>query len=143
MASRMKKMIDKRCSTTHRQSKIRPDCWSRAAAVAAPLAVASVRQFGKGPSGTFARPPPELGIRLNDFCMPRKMEFKGWVTDYKQCSYQGLTETEVSDFIKDQRVPDPFIKYVDWEQTKTEQGAWLKKNWSICGSAMRPIYRRW
>ena len=72
-------------------------------------------------------PLPELGVRLNDFFMPRKMEFKGWVTDYKQCSYQGLTETEVSDFIKDQMVPDPFIKYVDWEQTKTEQGAWLTR----------------
>ena len=37
---------------------------------------------GKGPSGTFARPPPGIGIRL--FFVPRKMEFKGWVTDYKQ-----------------------------------------------------------
>ena len=56
---------------------------------------------GKGPSGTFARSPPRICIRLNDFFMPSKMEFKGWVTDYKQCSYQGLTETEVSNFIKD------------------------------------------
>ena len=47
---------------------------------------------GKGPSGTFARPPPGIGIRLKDFFMPRKMEFKGWVTDNKQCSYQGLTD---------------------------------------------------
>ena len=53
---------------------------------------------GKGPSGTFARPPPGIGIRLKDFFMPRKMEFKGWVTDYKQCSYQGLPETEVLKF---------------------------------------------
>ena len=31
-----------------------------------------------------------------------------------------------SDFVKDlhEIVPDPFKKYVDWEQTKTEQGAW-------------------
>ena len=41
---------------------------------------------GKGPSGTFARPPPGIGIRLNDFFMSRNMEFKGWVTDYKQFS---------------------------------------------------------
>ena len=39
---------------------------------------------GKGPSGTFARPPPGFGNLLNDFFTPRKMEFKGWVTDYKQ-----------------------------------------------------------
>ena len=33
---------------------------------------------GKGPSGTFAR--PGIGIRLNDFFIPRKIDFKGWVT---------------------------------------------------------------
>ena len=53
----------------------------------------------EGPSGTFARPPPGIAIRLNDLFMPRRMEFKGWVTDYKQCKYQGLTDTEVSNFI--------------------------------------------
>ena len=47
---------------------------------------------GKGPSGTSARPPPGNAIRINDFFMPRRMEFKGWFTDYKLCSYQGLTE---------------------------------------------------
>ena len=63
---------------------------------------------GKGPSGTFARPPPGIAIRLNNLFMPRRMEFKGWVTDYKQCSYQGLRETEVSNFINGlhQMVPD-------------------------------------
>ena len=30
---------------------------------------------------------------LNDFFMPRRLEFKGWITDYKQCRYQGLTDT--------------------------------------------------
>ena len=61
--------------------------------------------------------------------MQRTMEFKGWVTDYKQFLYQGLTETEVSNFIQDlhQMVPDPHKKYVDWEQTKTEQGTWPTK----------------
>ena len=85
--------------------------------------------IGRRPSGTSARPPPGIGIRLNDFIMQRKMEFKGLVTDDKQCGYQGLTETEVSNFIKDlhQIVPDPFKKYVDWERTKTEQGTWPTK----------------
>ena len=61
--------------------------------------------------------------------MQRKMDFKGLVTDYKQCGYQGLTETEVSNSIKDLRqiVPDPFKKYVDWERTKTQQGTWQTK----------------
>ena len=48
--------------------------------------------MGKGPGGTFARPPPGIGIRLNDFFVSRKMEFKGWVTDNKQRSHQGHTE---------------------------------------------------
>ena len=63
---------------------------------------------GKGPSGTFARPPPGMVFVSMIFFMPRKMEFKGWVTDYKQCSYQGLTETEVSGFVNDlhKMVPD-------------------------------------
>ena len=38
---------------------------------------------GKEPSGTFARPPPGIGSRRNHFLMPRKMEFKGWVTDWR------------------------------------------------------------
>ena len=74
---------------------------------------------GEGPSGTFARP-----IRLKDFFVQRKVEFKGWVTDYKQCSYQGLTETEVSNFIRDLI---KFQKYLDWDLTKTEQGTWPTK----------------
>ena len=40
--------------------------------------------------------------------MPQRMEFKGWVTDHKQCGYQGLTDTEVSNLINDldKMVPD-------------------------------------
>ena len=40
--------------------------------------------MGKGASGTFVRPPPGIAARLDDFFMPRKMEFKGWDTDYKR-----------------------------------------------------------
>ena len=36
---------------------------------------------GEGPGGTFARAPPGIDVLLNDFLMPRKMEFKGWVTE--------------------------------------------------------------
>ena len=54
---------------------------------------------GRGQSGTFARPPLGVAVRLNDLFMQRKVELKGWVTHYKQCSYQGLTETEVSNFL--------------------------------------------
>ena len=50
--------------------------------------------LGLGGSGTFARPQaPALASRFNDVFLPRKMELKGWITDYKQCCYQGLTDT--------------------------------------------------
>ena len=78
---------------------------------------------GLGGSGTFARP-PALATRLNDIFLPRKMEFKGWVTDFKQCSHQGLTGSEVANFIKDlhRMIPDQNQKYFDWYQPRTEQG---------------------
>ena len=70
------------------------------------------------------------------FCLPvqwnvhtKKKEFKGWVTDNKKCSYQGLTDTEVSNFIRDLRkmVPAQFHKYTGWDHTRTEQGTWPSK----------------
>ena len=83
---------------------------------------------GKGPSGTFVRPPPGVAV-WNDLFMPRRMEFKGWVTDDKPCRYQGLTDTKVSTFITDLHhlVPEALKHYVDWEQTRTEQGTWPTK----------------
>ena len=56
---------------------------------------------GRGSSGTFARPHQGVAGRLSDLFMSRQMKFKGWVTDYKQCRYQELTVTEVSDLIND------------------------------------------
>ena len=84
---------------------------------------------GKGPSGTFARAPPGVAVRLNDLFVPRRMEFKGWVTDYKQCRYQGLTETEVWNFIQElhRMVPDA-QKNVDWDPTKNRTRNMAKKN---------------
>ena len=83
---------------------------------------------GLGGSGTFARP-PTLASRFNDIFLPRKMEFKGCFTDYEQCSLQGLTESEVTNFIKDlhKMVPDRYQKYLDWDQIRTEQGTWPTK----------------
>ena len=50
-------------------------------------------------SGTFTRPPP-LTFRWNENFVPRKMEFKGWVTDYTQSSTQGISDGEVSILVK-------------------------------------------
>ena len=56
--------------------------------------------------------------------IPRKMEFKGWVTDYTKWSFQGLTVNEVMTFIGDlqKMVPNEFHLYIDWNKTRTEQG---------------------
>ena len=69
---------------------------------------------GIWPSGTFARPPQGAVVGLNDLFMPRRMELKGWVTDDKQCSYPGVTDTEVSNLINDlhKMVPDALKKKI-------------------------------
>ena len=78
---------------------------------------------GPGASGTFARPPAPAS-RYNDVFVPRKMEFKGWVTDYTRSSFQGITLDEVMRLIVDlqKMVPNEFHQYIDWNQTRTEQG---------------------
>ena len=83
---------------------------------------------GLGASGTLARP-PALTSRNNEISIPRKMELKGWITDYKRCSFQGLTANKVTNFFGDrqQMVPNEFHKYIDWDKTRTEQGTWPTK----------------
>ena len=65
-------------------------------------------------SGTFARPPP-LTSRWNELFIPRKMEFKGWVTDSSKASLQGVTDDEVAKLLGDleRTVPQQAHK-VDW-----------------------------
>ena len=57
------------------------------------------------------------------------MEFEACVKDCKRCSFQVLTANEVTNFIGDLQntVPNEFHKYVDWDQTRTEQGNWRTK----------------
>ena len=78
---------------------------------------------GRGPSGTFARPPQGVASKLSDVFMPRRMEFKGWVTDKKQCRYQGLTDTEVLNVIDDlyKMVPDAQKKMMGIKQRTTKE----------------------
>ena len=99
---------------------------------------------GKGASGTFARPPPGIAARLNDFFVPRKMEFKGWVTGYKRCGLEGLTNDEVTNFISDlqKKVPNEFHEHVDWDQQRQNKGIGRPRRSSICGSRERQIWQR-
>ena len=78
-------------------------------------------------SGTFAWPPP-LTSRWNEIFTPRKMEFKGWVPDYSQGSLQGITDNEVAKLLGDleRMVPQQAQKWIDWDQTKKEQGTWSR-----------------
>ena len=68
-------------------------------------------------SGTFARPPP-LASRWSENFILRKMEFKGWVTDYSRGSIQGITDSEVQKLVSDleRMVPQQAPKWVDWEK---------------------------
>ena len=114
--------------------------------VAVPFGVMPARPWEKVQAGPSARPPPGIGNRRNDFFMPIKMEFKGWVTDYKQCGYQGHTDTEVANVITDlqEMLRDQYQKNIDGDQNQ-ERARNLADNslFSVCGSRMRPIYRRW
>ena len=83
---------------------------------------------GLGASGTFARP-PTLAFRYNEIFIPRKMEFKGWVTDYTRSSFHGITNEEVMVFIVDllKIIPGQFHWYIDWDKSRKEQGSWPTK----------------
>ena len=78
-------------------------------------------------SGTFAQPPP-LTSRWNETFISRKMEFKGWVPDYFKGSPQGITDDEVAKLLSDleRMVPQQTQKWIDWDQTKKEQGTWSR-----------------
>ena len=79
-------------------------------------------------------PAPSPGFQLlplgsMTFSFQERWNLKDGVTDYKQCSYQGLADTEVSDFIRDlpKMLPDQYQKYINWDQTRTAQGTWPTK----------------
>ena len=48
----------------------------------------------------FDRPPPRTS-RWNETFIARKMDFKGWVTDYSKSSPQGITDVEITKFLND------------------------------------------
>ena len=75
---------------------------------AAPLAVMSVQLLEAGQVVRSQDRRKGLAVRHSDLFMPRRMEFKGWGTDYTQCRYQGRTDTEGSNLINDlyKMVPD-------------------------------------
>ena len=77
---------------------------------------------GLGGSGTFARP-TALASRFSQIFIPRKVEFIGWVADHKKCSCQGLTATEVSNFI---RAPTTL------HRSETERAAPQSKRRNVC-----------
>ena len=99
---------------------------------------------GLGSSDTFAWP-PALASPFSEIFIPRKMGFKGWLTDYKKCSYQGLTATEVSNFIRDlqKMVLDiNFTSTVTGIKQGQSKGLGRRRRLSICGSRMRPIWQQ-
>ena len=83
---------------------------------------------GTGASGTFARPQPGTATRYDENYVPRKMEFKGWITEYTRSSFQGTTIDEVAAFVVDLIQIIPRSKVLrTWEQRRTEQGSWSTK----------------
>ena len=79
-------------------------------------------------SGTFAWLPP-LTSRWNDIFVPRKMEFKGWVTDFSESSFQGITDDEVATLVSDleRMVPQQANRWIDLGPEQEGQGTWPTK----------------
>ena len=57
------------------------------------------------------------------------MEFRGWVTDYYESSFQGIIDDEVTKPLSalERMVPQQAQKWIEWDQTKKEQGTWPRK----------------
>ena len=92
-------------------------------------------------SGAFARPPQGTAVRLNELFLPRRLEFKGWVTDHKQCRYQGLTDTVVSILTSDlhKMVLDALQNFIEGAIQERTRNVAKPKLWYVCGSRTRPI----
>ena len=130
----MKKSLGKWCRPTCRQSKKRSDNLSPGSGSGSTVGSEVRTAVGEGPSGAFARPPPGVAVRLNDLFCAKKDGIQG-------LGHRLQTDTEVSNFINGlhHMVPEALKKYVDWEQTRTEQGTWPTPIMvSVCGSATRP-----
>ena len=58
-----------------------------------------------------------------------RWNLKAGVTDYKRCSSEGLTADEVTHVIGDLQllVAKEVHQYIDWNETRTEQGNWPTK----------------
>ena len=74
---------------------------------------------------------PAFASRYSEIFIPRKMEFNGLVTDYKQCNFQVLTANEVIIFIKDlqKMVSNEFHKYIDWDKPGQNKGLVRPRRW--------------
>ena len=83
---------------------------------------------GLGGSGTFARP-PSIASRYHAILIPRKMEFKGWIADYTRGGLQGIANERVLKLIMDleKMIPRQAHQWIDWDQTRKEQGNWRPK----------------
>ena len=51
-------------------------------------------------SGTYAQPPP-LSSRWTETWIPRRIELKGWVTDFTERKSLGITDMETTKFQND------------------------------------------
>ena len=79
-------------------------------------------------SGTHARQ-PLLASRWADSWVPRKLEFKGWSADWSTKHIQGIQDDQVKIVLKEieAMMPTEVKQWIDWAQTKGNQGTWPKK----------------
>ena len=83
---------------------------------------------GLGASDTFARPSALTHQHVEIF-IPRKMKFKGWITDWTRSSFQSIVTEEVMVFNANvqKKIPGQFHQHLDWKKSRKEQGNWPTK----------------
>ena len=89
-------------------------------------------------SGTIARP-PTLISRWNEMFIPRRMDFKGWFTDYTKSSIQGITDVNVLNLVSDVRKwfhGMPTSGLTGTRPRKNKGHGWPRR-WSVCGSKVK------
>ena len=96
-----------------------------------------------GSSGTFARP-PALASQYSEIFIPKKMEFKGWVTDPKSVVSTGSRprRSRISSEICKRWFRMNFTRKLTGIKPGQSKVLGRPRLWSVVGSIKKPIWQR-
>ena len=79
--------------------------------------------------GSGRRPLHDRRFFVDKILIPRKVEFKGGMHLFHSQNIQGIPHSQVKTVLEDleKMIPQDVRKWIDWEQTKSDQGPWPRK----------------